>query len=270
MSSTAASNDKAATTISRISLLISITLPVAWLLVGLFLAMRRIQGRMNDPLSLGAIVLTASVMALLSMWGRQLLERTWVGNPRVPRLIYYSLLVVSLFALAVPGTGAVGVTLFCLVVLTPELVSWFGNGFESQPVPETRDPPITTEPLTQVNLADETTSMEESAESPSALDADSIVTQRLTRSISPNGDETIAGELRAEFAANTGSSRLHVAFCPPLATVPEVFVEQVDGPECSIRVAKAQVNGVRIDVLAAEPFTQEAFVLLEMYAVCTH
>jgi len=74
------------------------------------------------------------------------------------------------------------------------------------------------------------------------------VTQRLTRLWNAEQGESIYGTMRASFAPNQRDAVLHVAFCPPFARVPQLDLEQREGPEAQLKVGQLLAYGARIDV----------------------
>jgi hypothetical protein len=92
------------------------------------------------------------------------------------------------------------------------------------------------------------------------------VLQQLTRSRAADGIEEISGWLRTCFAAGQRTASVHVAFCPPLAAVPELAVEQIDGPEARIKTAQVLPYGARVDLKLAAASGEPASVLLQFSA----
>jgi hypothetical protein len=91
------------------------------------------------------------------------------------------------------------------------------------------------------------------------------VSQQLTRAVGEDGCEVLYGLLRGHFAPGQRSLRLHVSFCPPFDTIPEVSVDNVEGPELIVRVGQVLPYGARLDLrlktLSAEPLD----VVLELF-----
>lgn len=71
--------------------------------------------------------------------------------------------------------------------------------------------------------------------------------QWFTRSITPEG-EVIEGGFRIDFAEGQRDVTVHVSFCPPLATVPEIATEDLDGHDLEIRAAAIFPYGARLTV----------------------
>jgi hypothetical protein len=96
--------------------------------------------------------------------------------------------------------------------------------------------------------------------------ADCQTLQRLVRTRSPEGIETIEGWLRASLAAGQRTASVHVAFCPALPVPPEVAVEQVDGPPARITAAQTLPYGVRFDLKLAESHDEPCEIVLHCTA----
>lgn len=92
------------------------------------------------------------------------------------------------------------------------------------------------------------------------------VLQQLTRRRLAGGAEELAGWLRVPFAAGQRTENVHVAFCPPFATAPQLAAAQLDGPEARVKTAQLLPYGVRLDLKLLTPAEQCATVLLEFTA----
>lgn len=85
-----------------------------------------------------------------------------------------------------------------------------------------------------------------------------------------SGQETFSGILRADFPAGDPLAVLHVSFCPPLASVPELMCEisgelSPDAPEASVRVTLAETFGARIEVRLQQRPTECVTLFVEMF-----
>jgi len=98
-----------------------------------------------------------------------------------------------------------------------------------------------------------------------ALPAD--VVQLTTRRRLPDGKEAIEQFVRCTFADSDPLGVVHVAFCPPLVTMPTVEVDQLDGPEAAVKTTLAEAFGTRLEVRLAERAEQGTEVVLRVYAV---
>lgn len=90
------------------------------------------------------------------------------------------------------------------------------------------------------------------------------VQQQWTRSRLPDGGEQILATLRAEFEAGQRTASIHLAFCPPLAEMPELEFEQVDGPDARIQQGELFRHGARLDIRLAEPAAEACSVVVEV------
>jgi hypothetical protein len=92
------------------------------------------------------------------------------------------------------------------------------------------------------------------------------VVQVTTRRRLPDGKEAIEQFVRCTFAEGDPLGVLHVAFCPPLSVKPTLEVDQLDGPEATIKTTLAEPFGVRLEVRLAEPAEQGTEVVLRIHA----
>ncbi|EAQ81830.1 hypothetical protein [Blastopirellula marina] len=91
------------------------------------------------------------------------------------------------------------------------------------------------------------------------------VSQQLTRAHEAT-TEVVYGYLRADFAAGERHQTLHVAFCPPLAHIPEVEICQVDGPEVSVKTTLVEAHGARVELRRSGGLDEAVSVVLELHA----
>ncbi len=89
--------------------------------------------------------------------------------------------------------------------------------------------------------------------------------QQLTRSFEDDGSDTLYGLLRGHFAPGQRSLRLHVSFCPPFDTVPEVTVDKMEGPEVNVKPAQVLAYGLRLDLRLKSLSIDAQDVILELY-----
>lgn len=95
----------------------------------------------------------------------------------------------------------------------------------------------------------------------STPDDASSLRQWLTRTQSVEGGETVEGGLKVSFARGQRQQVLHVSFCPPLPSIPEVECELLDEAPVEVRVAAAHPYGLRIEARreadSNDPLTSE-------------
>jgi hypothetical protein len=99
-----------------------------------------------------------------------------------------------------------------------------------------------------------------------SLDDQGHVTQQLTRTRDDAGAETIHGTLRADLLAGQRHATLHVGFCPPLATLPKIAAEPMDGPDATVKIVQAFAHGARLDIRLEDPADEPCHVLIEFTA----
>ena len=91
--------------------------------------------------------------------------------------------------------------------------------------------------------------------------------QEMIRSRMTPDTECIQGWTRGYFAAGERSINLHLAFCPPLVSLPEVECNQAVGPPATIKVAQAEPFGLRLEVRLDQLPNEPTEVVIEFQAI---
>jgi hypothetical protein len=99
------------------------------------------------------------------------------------------------------------------------------------------------------------------------LPADAELRQQMTRFRTAAGEEIVSGLLHAELMPGDRSGFLHIAFCPPLASIPELHLEQAGGPAARIKAAQVQPYGARIEYRLNDPLATRATLAIEFTAL---
>ncbi len=249
-----------------VAALVRLGVPAAIALLGsiaLLLAARRLAGALTEPLEAVQLV-TTGTMAALATWG---LRRLWFARPapaesdwldKFVRWASLATVVTMVAALSLPDTSRVALAVVWLVLIAAEIDVYRSiqrRGGRSKDLgnetPPSYSPPVGVVPV----------SLHEPSET-----LDEGVLQRLTRRRDEAGGEMVYGLLRAELGAGQQTETLHVAFCPPFARVPQVDVEQADGPEARIKLAEVLACGARIEVRFAQALAEPAHVSVEISA----
>jgi len=89
---------------------------------------------------------------------------------------------------------------------------------------------------------------------------------QIERRMLAEGGEQIVGSLVAAFAAQQRTHDVHLPFCPPLAKLPTVEAEAVEGPAARVRVVQVLANGARLEVRLDEPAGEPTRVLVQVLA----
>ena len=98
-------------------------------------------------------------------------------------------------------------------------------------------------------------------------ESDDRQTQWMQRRLSDDGrQEIIEGEISISFAAGQKQAAVHLPFSPPLAGIPQVECEPLDGTDIRWKVTIAQPYGVRIDVHRKTDLGQETTIRLAYFA----
>ncbi len=246
----------------------------------LLIVARRLAGALETPLDPGillplGILLAASAAAIRLAW---FLPKDSEAAPRLDLAIMTatSLSAVALCAgLCVPGTSALAMTAIGALLAVEETWAW-GHRLRHRrepiaPILKTPrvvrlDPAHASSPRVDRSaaVARPTLMLE-----PEVAEPLEDVSQQLTRSRAADGIEQLSGWLRLAFSADQRTGSLHVAFCPPFESMPELEVEQIDGPEVRIKTAQLLTYGARLDLKLIAPLEEPASVLLQFSARTT-
>ncbi len=157
---------------------------------------------------------------------------------------------------ALLGIAAIGAVVLGVAVL--ETTDWWMNLLSSNPTE--------TEAVPSEGIVDTGgTNRGSAGASPSLLEdeppieddiGDESTTQWMTRRDEPDG-EAIEGTVRVHFASGQREAVVHVTFCPPLPSPPDVELECIDGDEWQLKPEVALPYGLRIQVRRSTSVTFE-------------
>lgn len=253
------------------------------LLTGGWLLIRRLQGALESPLSMPALVFLGSALSI-TLVGQGFFERRMVtfngtteSSGAVLRRTLMTVAVLILgFAISHPGTSAVPLMVFWGLVVVGALRAWspsalvrrvsvqwrgdlsrdnhgdFEGAIEANEGSADRESP-------EATLLDKETESEDGE-----LPAD--VSQRVLRARDERGAEIIYGSIRCEFAPGQRQQSVHIAFCPPLVSISEFTADQVLGPTVQIKPAMVETFGAAIEVKLASPGKGPAEVQIQFFA----
>ncbi|MEZ6118990.1 MAG: hypothetical protein R3C28_20805 [Pirellulaceae bacterium] len=81
-----------------------------------------------------------------------------------------------------------------------------------------------------------------------------------------DGDaHSIEGTVRISFASGQTTRSAHVLFHPPFDVIPQVDMEQVDGPDANVTIGQRLPQGVRLDARIEKP-TEPVSVVVAFFA----
>lgn len=94
------------------------------------------------------------------------------------------------------------------------------------------------------------------------------VVQRLTRTATADGADVLRATLYASFPAGSRTASVHVAFCPPFASLPKAEFHQANGPPARIKLAQLLAHGARFDVKLSSAAADNESVCVVLTAEC--
>ena len=78
--------------------------------------------------------------------------------------------------------------------------------------------------------------------------ADPHITQQFTRRETAEGDDLVEGWLRAPLGPGQRTTHVHISFCPPFESIPELEFEQADGQPARVKLGQVLAYGARFEV----------------------
>lgn len=228
------------------------------------LAQRRLAGVLVDPLAAGAFLGVALLLVPLAGAAAVTLDYLFAPRARSARAMKLALAVLTLaglLAIAVPGTsawawlaGAVAWLAASAAVLSNERIGRLVR--RANP----GSPPARGSNRTVRYCADK------SNVSP---DADDVLQRLIRRRVSDDGMERIEGTLRCEFAPGQRTAMAHVAFCPPLPTLPRIDARLRASPtiDGTCKVAELYAHAARFEVRLAAPARAVTVARVEFSAI---
>jgi hypothetical protein len=244
--------------------------------VALFLLARRAMDGPRQPLEgsawlLCGLALAATVAALRLAWWRRAFPAERGAAWRLAYVIPAAAAWVVGVAIWLPGTASWGVAVFWIITAAAEAIWWYvllrrpelisagrAEAVPSAAVPASASP---WNSAGEGHRKGENTSALLAAEPPPPHVSQSVVRLR-----EPDGCEVVRGYVRCPFAAGERTTSAHVAFCPPLASVPELTFEQLEGPPAAITAGQAVAFGARLDLRLSAAPREPTSVLVEFYA----
>ncbi|NQU23431.1 MAG: hypothetical protein HQ567_19290 [Candidatus Nealsonbacteria bacterium] len=236
--------------VATVALLGSVALLIGW---------RRLAGALDEPLSPPSMLLTGALLAVACVGVR-------LAWPRAGLFVWLSCSAcVAAIAVAVSlprddWWATAGLWLFLVI---EESWAWRPAGRRTArrdgpaPPPEVLSPEPSVQPPCELQ-----------PDSPAETLAEGVL-QQFTRTRAADGSERLSGWLRAPFLAGQRTASVHVAFCPPFAVVPELSVEQVDGPPARVKTAQLLPQGARLDLKLASAAEEPHDVALEFSALAS-
>jgi len=240
------------------------------LLVGL-LVWRRAAGGFNAPLDAGSLFVLGGVLA--SAWGAMLACESRLragGDWRVlGGIAGATVMLLVVWSVSIPGTGWLGIVGLAAL----PAVALLGGAL--LPFERVDSGPFVAGLRGWIHAKSEHRAVQlpmvgtrwRGRRAPRGNRAGSSeVIQRLVRRIEKDGSERIEAELTVRAAAGERVVQAHVAFCPPLARLPDVEVEQVSGPSAELRIGQRLAHGVRVECKLTRPMRKGDLVRIRLTA----
>jgi len=265
-----------------------LTTVVSIFLLAAVLLVRRLTGALTTPLDAETFLLTALLLAATAAvtrlaWhllplGRRSIAASWIVWV-LPSLALLAFVV----ALSLPGSPVGAQRAFWVILAVEEAISlWLvwrrldaaksvSAGPSAESVAETTAADARLQELTEgpeypaVASGGGREIRLDPPQQPSPHIIPPNVSQQLTRAIGEDGCEVLYGLLRGHFAPGQRSLRLHVSFCPPFESVPEISIDKIEGPELTVRVGQVLPYGARLDLRLKSLNADPADVVLELF-----
>lgn len=239
------------------------------LVLGLFLAGRRLGGAFDQPLSWPAMLalgagITALACCLRAAWPRAADGPAAVSG-WVRLLLPSAVMFLFCYALSLPGSAPWAVALLWFLVVCEE-GAWWLAGSPALTTGWRHGPAATASPAAATVSPAAADATGHASRPGPTHEARGDVTQQMTRVRDSQGRERVFGQARAEFVSGERSQSIHLAFCPPLDGNPRITARHAGGHAAAITVAQAESFGARFDVRLAGTARQAEHVMIEFEA----
>ena len=213
------------------------------------MAFRRFWGGLQSAPTLRALVAVGILLAVLAAvvhGGARLLCGKQAAIYRAAQGFLPLSLAIAVFSVCVPGSSFFGV-FFVILILGCEELFWL---LRPPPSRETL-PRQTTNPRSAppIHMRNEKKVVKVESE---LSDFPPEVLRRVERSVGPAGEDICWGQIRSEFLPGQRTAAIHLEFCPPFQRSPELHVEQVDGPDATVKTTQILPYGARLEVRLAQ------------------
>ena len=230
-------------------------------LAALTVAARRLAGALDSPLTPPQLLAAGLILAIVASAaciarGYRLESRPRLGLP--VRLLTSAALAVLAASVTLRGENPIAAWTFWTILLGEECWAWRRGRIG-------RTSAATDAAWSQ---AEPTDSGDDVVLGATASIPDADVLQQLTLSQTDVHGQRLSGWLRLPVAEGQRTGTLHVAFCPPFHTTPQVEVRQVAGPACRIKPAQLLPYGVRLEVKLQAAAIEPDAIVVQFSAQC--
>ncbi len=267
---TDSANDSALSAVRALAAAAAVSALVALFCLSALLCIRRAMGALISPLSPAALLIVASLLSGLFLACRLIAPRQALG--RTNSLLTWLLTLLPLAAAALAFSALVNgshpvwtITAAGLVLAAGEIGWWLSRirrlGRSSGRQDRRR---AMSQRESRRDDSHKSCVGAELPETAEQLSCD--ISQQVTRWRDDDGVECLLARLRGEFDKGQRTINLHVAFCPPLESVPALEVRQIDGPPARIKLAQVESFGARLDLKLVASSNEAVSVLVEVRA----
>jgi hypothetical protein len=93
-----------------------------------------------------------------------------------------------------------------------------------------------------------------------------LVDQQFARGQTEDGRDICQGTVRSRFAAGQRTEIVHVAFCPPFQTTPQLEIEPLEGPDVEVKPTQTLPYGARMELRLSRVARTEETTLVRFSA----
>ena len=228
------------------------------------MACRRLWGGLQSAPTLQALVAVGVLLAVLAAvvhGGARLLCGKRIGVYRAAQGFLPLSLAIAVFSICVPGSSFFGV-FFVILILGCEELFWL-----LRPTPFLEKLPRQapdSQGIRPIRMRKETQSLETESE---LVDFPPKVLRRVERSKGSAGEDICWGQIRSEFLPGQRTAAIHLEFCPPFQRSPVLHVEQVDGPDATVKTTQILPYGARLEVRLAQSGSMYIETRIEFSAI---
>ena len=226
--------------------------------LAVWLMVRRLSGALSQPLSGPEMVLSAIVIAFTALGLQREATRTQYlvhNTPYIHASIISIAAVVMLASITLPGTPALAIAIAWVVLVSAEAASWLA--FANARFIRFRQFGLRRANHSEPAVADEEPQI------PAGL------VQKLTR-VCEGDRESIHVLANADILEGDRRAVVHVSFCPPLASRPELTAHAMDADDVEVRLTQAESFGARVEIRAKQDQPGPRSILIEVLGSVTY
>ena len=227
-------------------------------------ALRRFLGGLQSAPSLPTLVAVGFLLAALSSvvhCGAQLLWGKKSAAYRAAQGLLPLSLTVAVFSICLPGSSFFAVLFVSLILCCQELFwlvrpALLRDGAEDRPAYRDSPPEKVVRTEKDFMTANEF-----------HVDFPPEVSRRIERTLGPAGEDICWGQIRSEFLPGQRTAAIHLEFCPPFQRSPVLHVEQVEGPDATVKTTQILPYGARLEVRLAHSGSEFFETRIEFSAI---